>query len=73
MLDVPEGTSAVYGGDDGEVIGGRRRWGGPLEGPGVPGIGAGDGAFEVRPDHVVDEEQRADGLEDGAAGNDHVP
>ena len=71
MLGV---TAAAFdGGRDGEVIGGGRRGRRPFEGPRVPGIGAGDGAFEVRPDEVVDEDERADGLEEGAAGDDHVP
>src|ERR1039458_2271312 len=73
MLQVPERATALDGWGCGEVVLRRRRGGGPLQRPRIPGIGAGDGAFEVGPDHVVDKQQRGDGLDDGATGDGHVP
>src|SRR5580698_7040511 len=72
MFAVPEGTAALDGGKDGEIVAGRRRAGGPFQGPGVPGIGAGLFALEVGRDHVPDEDEGGDRLEDGAAGDNLV-
>src|ERR1700722_9938266 len=72
MFEVPKRPAAIDTGDDSKVIGRRRRACGPLQRPGVPWIGAGDRPFEIRPDEVVDEDERSGCLEKRSTGRDHV-
>src|ERR1700733_5899440 len=73
MLKVPQRTAALDRWQDGEVVRRRRRLGGPLESPGVPGIVCRDCAAVVRPEQVCKEDQDSRGLEESSDRNNKVP
>ena len=73
MLQVPQRTPAANHRLVGKVVAGRRRRRGPFQGPGIPGIVAGQLAFEVRAHQIVNEDEDGDRLNKRADGDDHVP
>src|SRR5690242_7950883 len=66
VLDVPQRTPAVNDRRCRKVIDRRRRSGGPLQRPGIPGIVPGLFSLVVGVDEVVDEDQDCNRLEDCA-------
>src|SRR6266404_1212937 len=73
VLEVPERTAALDRWDDGKVIFRRRRFSGPFESPGIPGIVSSGFATVVRPQQVSQEHQDSGCLEENADGHDEVP
>src|ERR1700734_1067833 len=73
MLKIPERASALHRWNDGKVVCGRRRIGGPFESPGIPGIASGGFATVIRPEQVSDEDQNPGSLEENSDGHNEVP
>src|ERR1700683_1440161 len=73
VLEIPKRAPAAHYGCRGKVIIGRRRTGGPLERPRVPGIVPGQLALPKRPEKIDDERKHSCGLKECADGDDEVP
>src|SRR3974390_327038 len=73
MLEIPERAATLDRGDDGKIVGGRRRANGPFEGPSVPRIVACLRSFEIRIDHVADKDENGDRLDRGTDAGPQVP
>ena len=73
MLEVPKRTAAANDGNAREIVFGRWRGCGPLERPGIPGIIAGEFAFEHGVEEVANENENGHRLEEDANGDDEIP
>src|SRR5262245_49106119 len=73
VLEIPERPAAADDGYDFEVVGRRWRGRGPLERPGVPGVGAGERPRAQRPHDVHHEDDDPGDLQRYAEGRDEVP
>src|SRR5271154_425534 len=73
MLQVPERPTAPDLRDLREFVRRRRRAGGPLEGPRIPGIAPGQRTAEIRPQQVRNKKQHARGLKGYADSDNEIP
>src|ERR1700675_1926875 len=73
VLEIPKRAPAAHHGCLGKVVIGRRRTGGPLERPSVPGIVPGWLALPKRPEKIDHEHKHTCGLKECADRDDEVP
>src|SRR5258708_7402386 len=73
MLEIPKRSTALYGGNDGEVICRRRRRRRPLERPGVPWVAARSSSLDVRPQQIDDKNPDSERLEEHANRHNKIP
>ena len=73
MLEIPQGTAAMYNGNHGVVVLRRRRTGGPLERPRVPRIIPGRLSSQIRPNQIARKEEDSGRLKHDTDGNYQIP
>src|SRR3981081_315443 len=73
MLEIPQRTATPDLRDGCEVVRRRRRSGGPLERPCIPGIASGNCTPQVRPQQVANENKHTRGLKKHSYGYNEIP